>query len=164
MRSLIVYCSAYGTTREAAQLLRNQLKGEVELVNLEYVTNMHITDGFDTVIIGSSIQLGQIHKKIKLFVNENINSLIQKHIGIFLCCLKEEIAETHLNSNFPKEIRERAKTAIIGGKIDFSKLTLFEKFVARNIVGIKEDMNTLNLEKIKVFAAQFNEHEKLVKT
>lgn len=162
MKSLIVYCSSYGTTKKAAQLIKKHLTGEVELVNLENVTNLQITDGFETVIIGSSIQLGQIHKKIKMFVDENVNQLLQKNLGLFVCCLKDEAAELQLNNNLPIEIRNHANTAIFGGEIVFSKLTLFEKLVVKNIAGIKEDTFTLNEQAIKDFALRMNENTNLV--
>ncbi|SHI45293.1 Flavodoxin domain-containing protein [Desulfosporosinus lacus DSM 15449] len=64
MRTLIIFSSSHGTTEKAAQLLKKQLNGEVELINLKKLSNPPLSD-YDSVILGSSIYAGSVKSKVK---------------------------------------------------------------------------------------------------
>jgi menaquinone-dependent protoporphyrinogen oxidase len=58
---------------------------------------------FDTIILGSSIYIGQVDKHLKNFISMNMDVLKSKRVGIYLCCGFEENVQTYLDTNFDKE-------------------------------------------------------------
>jgi menaquinone-dependent protoporphyrinogen oxidase len=65
-------------------------------------------DAFDQVIIGGSIYMGQINKKLKAYCESNKEAIAAKRLGLFLCCGLPENFEQTLSNAFPAELIERA--------------------------------------------------------
>ncbi len=107
MKTIIVYATKYGYTQDCVEEMKRQLRGDVLTVNILTETISSI-DGFDNVIIGGSIYMGQIQKKLKAFCEKNMNILMNKRVGLFLCCGLPENFQQSVTGAFPAELRERA--------------------------------------------------------
>ncbi|MDG5790002.1 flavodoxin domain-containing protein [Evansella sp. AB-P1] len=158
MRNVIVYCTSHGTTEKAATKLADLLQGEVKLLNLKDYDAVLDLSEFDTVIIGASIHIGNIQRKMKQFMNENYNDLVKKRLGLFLCCMREgEIAEQQFEDAFPQELREISiDNALFGGEFLISKMNFFERLIVKKVSGTTEDTFSLNERRIEEFADAFN--------
>ena len=88
MKTLIVYATKHGCTEKCANELKNNLTGEIELHNLKKSVKTDLND-FWTIIIGGSIHVGQVQKNVKQFCLNNLDLLIEKKIGLFLCCMEQ---------------------------------------------------------------------------
>jgi len=66
MKTAVVFASSHGTTEKAAEMLKEKLQGEVELIDLKKNSNPDI-EGYDAVIIGGSIHAGSFQGKVKRF-------------------------------------------------------------------------------------------------
>ena len=84
MKCLIVYCSSHGTTEKAVRFLSERLEGEVLAVDLKREKEKFDLSSFDTFIIGGSIHVGNIQRKIKQFIRNNFDTLLEKDVGLFL--------------------------------------------------------------------------------
>lgn len=130
MKTLVIYGSTYGFTKNCTEELVKKLEGEVFVVNIlsETVPNL---SAFDKVILGGSIYMGQIQKKLKEFCVKNLEELKIKNIGLFICCGLPENFEAHLKNVFPKELYEKAITKeCFGGELNTKKMKFFHKILA----------------------------------
>jgi len=67
--------------------LKSGLSGTAELADINEINpKTLLIESFDTVILGSSIYIGAISKKLRAFCIENVDVLSRKRVGIFLCC------------------------------------------------------------------------------
>lgn len=107
MKTLIVYGSTYGYTKECVQKLAEQLEGVVATVNIQTEAVSSIKE-FDNVIIGGSIYMGQIQKKVKEFCTINTGELSSKRLGLFLCCGLPDNLEQSMKNSFPETLLEKA--------------------------------------------------------
>ena len=147
MKTLIVYGSKHGATEKCSKALKNKLQGEVVIANIKKDIIPDI-NSFDNVVIGGSIYAGRIQKEIREFCFKNVNTLKNKKIGIFVCCMSEgEKAISQLNDSIPNELMLLAiAKEHFGGGFTFSKMNFFEKFIIKMVSkkeknGAKANMN-----------------------
>ena len=130
MKTIIIYASTYGYAKDCANELSKQLTGEVLIVNVSTDTILSIS-GFDNVVIGGSIYMGHISKKIKAFCISNLNLLKNKRVGLFLCCGLPEDFEKNIENAFPKELLRKAiSVESFGGELRIEKMKFTHKILA----------------------------------
>lgn len=161
MRTLIVYCSSHGTTEKAAGLVAEYLEGEVLSVDLKRDKIDFELKDYDTVIIGGSIHAGSIQRRIKQFIAKHQDELLEKELGLFLCCMREgELAIQQFNQAFPQDLRKNsAAMALFGGEFLVSKMNFFERQVVKKVDGVVEDRSNLDTKAIMEFAATINDRK-----
>ncbi len=157
MKSLIVYCSAHGTTEKAVQLLSKELEGDITALDLK--RDKHDVDvrDFDSIIIGGSIHAGNIQRKVKLFIRNNLDVLLTKKVGLFLCCMYDGVTATdQFDHAFPAGLRQVAVVSgLFGGELIISKINFFEKQIIKKVTGITADTSNFDHASVKEFAAVF---------
>ncbi len=129
MKTIIIYGSKYGNTEECVKILAEQLDGEVCFVNIcnEQIQNV---DYFDNIIIGGSIYMGQIQKKIKLFCSENKEILLTKRLALFLCCGLPENFMQSVKMAFQEELLTKSvATECFGGELRTTKMNFADKMI-----------------------------------
>ncbi|WML26971.1 flavodoxin domain-containing protein [Neobacillus sp. OS1-33] len=164
MKCLIVYCSSHGTTEKAVGFLIEGLDGKVFAVDLKRDKEKLDLTKFDTVIIGGSIHAGNIQRKIKQFIRNNLDTLLEKNIGLFLCCMQDgETAIEQFNNAFPQELRKNsAAMGLFGGEFLLSEMNFLEKQIVKKVSGATIDQSNLDYEAIKEFASKLNHMKSLV--
>ncbi|MBV7504576.1 flavodoxin domain-containing protein [Bacillus sp. sid0103] len=164
MKRLIVYCSSHGTTEKAVRFLSEILKGEVLTVDLNREKVKFDLRNFDTVNIGGSIHVGSIQRRIKHFISQNIDTLLEKDVGLFLCCMQVgETAIEQFTNAFPQELRKNsAAMGVFGGEFLLSEMNFFEKQIVKKVSGATIDQSNLDYEAIKEFASKLNNVQTLV--
>ncbi|GAG96000.1 unnamed protein product, partial [marine sediment metagenome] len=90
MKVLIAYGTRYGSTEEIAKKIEKtiQHKGlESELVNLGITKskNWPQLDGFDGIIVGTSLKVNSWKKQVKTFLDKHKNEINNKKFGMFTC-------------------------------------------------------------------------------
>lgn len=126
MKTLIAFCSTHGCTETTANELKEYLQSNVELCNLKK-DQMPSIENFDRVVVGGSIHAGQIQKRVKDFCIKNEAVLLQKELGLFICCMEEgETAAKQINEAFSEKLHQNAKAeAYFGGEFNFNKMNFF---------------------------------------
>lgn len=133
MKTGVLFASSYGYAKEMADQITSGLEGDVQCVNLNVKQTLDLGD-VDTIVLGSSIYVGQIHKSMKEFIKVNHDLLLEKRLVIYLCCAFEHEFENHLKNNFPVELLEHASMIQnLGGAIDKSKLNFGHKMMVSMI-------------------------------
>ncbi|MFH1295666.1 MAG: flavodoxin domain-containing protein [Bacteroidota bacterium] len=158
MATLLVYMTSHGCTKKAANLIRDLLPGEVRVVNLENSDSPPL-DSFDTVIIGGSIRIGTLQKRIKKYCEKNLETLLSKKIGLFICCMFEkEVAMDQLKRNFPEILWQHASAlGLFGGELEFEQLNAFERMIINQVANISVDVSSFNEEAVREFAERISD-------
>ncbi len=153
MKILIIYSTKHGCTDKCSQTLSNEIETNTTLINLEITSDINLSE-FDTIIIGGSIHAGMINRKIKKFIEKNRNTLLNKKIGLFLCCLFDgEKALQQFQDAYPEILRNKAVAhGLFGGELDFDKMNFFEKTIVKKVANIEESVSKINYQNIKDFA------------
>jgi len=157
MSTIIAYVTSHGCTEKAAQMLAEQLKDEVNLVNLKKSSRPDLS-AFDTIIIGGSIHAGRIQGRVKRFCQDHLDTLKQKRLGLFLCCMEEgDTAQKQFDEAFPAELRTHAAAAgLFGGEFDFDKMNFIQRAIIKKIAGTSENVSKIKKDNIHQFAAALN--------
>jgi menaquinone-dependent protoporphyrinogen oxidase len=157
MSTLIVYITTHGCTEKAAQMLKEQLKDDVTIVNLKKSSRPDLSS-FDTIIIGGSIHAGRIQGRVKRFCQAHLDTLKQKRLGLFLCCMEEgDTAQKQFDEAFPAELRTHAAvTGLFGGEFDFDKMSFFYRAIIKKMAGTTENVSKIKKDNIHQFAAKLN--------
>lgn len=154
MSTLIAYASKYGFTKACAERLAKQLGEKVDMMDL----NSQRPDLalYDKVIVGGSIYAGRIRRPTARFCSENLNTLKEKKLGLFICGMADgNDAQKQLESSFPKELLSAAiAKESFGGEYDFSKMNFLERFIIKKISGSDKNQSRMMEENIARFADQ----------
>jgi menaquinone-dependent protoporphyrinogen oxidase len=157
MNTAIIFATKHGCTEKCSQKLASELKDTTTLLNLESTHEIDV-NRFDTIILGGSIHAGAINKTLKKFIDKNLNQLIEKKVGLFLCCMEEgEKAQEQFNNAFPEELRKMAKAnGFFGGAFDFEQMNFFEKAIIKKIANIENSYSKINYQNISAFALEIS--------
>lgn len=114
-----------------AKRLAEYIEGEVEVVNLKNCKNIN-PDEFDKVILGSSIYAGRIRKEVKRFVKKNLTKLLDKKVGLFICCMSPDNTVDSVEDTFPVQLIEHAVIcSTFAGEFNISCMNPFEKLIVK---------------------------------
>lgn len=152
--TLIAYVSEDGTVEHCARALFELFDGKVDMCDLTQRETFPDLSIYEAVIIGSSMNSGTIQESVSKFCNENIEFLKQTKLGLFITCkYSDDKAEEQLDIAFPAELNEKATVRdFFGGKIDKSKLSLWERIVAGRMMENEQLILDLSMDKIHRFA------------
>jgi menaquinone-dependent protoporphyrinogen oxidase len=151
MKTAIIYTSTHGTTEKVARMIQSAMGEEnVELFNLKTGDAIDLHE-YEKVIIGGSVHAGNIQKRIKDFCRNNMVGLLQKHLGLFLCCMYDgDIAVTQFNTAFPELLRSHSSSnKLVGGEFLMDKMNFFEKFLIKKISGVTESVSKIDEAKVQ---------------
>lgn len=156
MNTLIVYSSKHGTTSSVAGLIWSRMdKKHTHVTNVLDVHDYKIKH-YDTIILGASIHVGKIQPSMLQFIEQYYDLLLQKRLGLFLCCIKEgSAAFKQFDEVFPESLRfHSVSSRIVGGEIKVKRMSLWDRFLVRRRFGFLEDKSTINHDYIKEFVRE----------
>ncbi len=146
MKTLIVYATKYGCTKECVNELYSKIKGEVVTADIK-AGNVPSLKGFDNIIVGGSIYVGNLDKKLKQFMETNEITLANKNLWLFMVCGFADKAQETMNAAFPKALLKSAKSVqCFGGELNTSKM----KFLHKKVVeAVTKDTDITKIKVIK---------------
>jgi menaquinone-dependent protoporphyrinogen oxidase len=149
MKTAIIYASKHGTTNKVAHQIKLGFGDHSHLFNIKSDSILNWKE-YDTIIIGGSIHAGGIQKRIKDFCNKNKIELINKRIGLFLCCMDEgDASKKHFEKAYPELLRAHSLcNQLVGGEFLMDKMNFFEKAIIKKIFGANQSI--LNIDHTKV--------------
>ena len=152
MKTLIIYATRYGSAETCANLLKEKLTGDVQVVNIKTDPVPELQE-CEQVILGGSIYMGRIQKELKAFSEQHLKILLTKKIGLFVCAGEENEQYNELKAAFPPQLYEHAAAKdVFGYAIDLDKVTWLERQMLR-LKGTKSSSSHLlhgNIEKLAV--------------
>jgi len=134
MKTLIIYASKYGCTADCANYLQSRISKDVTLVDINKSAAQVDLDSYGTIIIGGSVYISKVSKKLRAFCNSNLDILTKKKTGIFLCsALSDEFNET-LKNNFPESLLKSAKVIkLFGSEARLDKMSFADKMIIKAV-------------------------------
>lgn len=156
MKTAIIYSSKHGTTNKVAHEIAGKLDPhQSEIFELERDTISNPVD-FDQIIIGGSIHAGSIQKRIKKFCEKHQDILLDKKLGLFLCCAeKEEKAKEQFENAYSAELRQHASaTGLLGYEFLLDEMNFFEKAIVKKVAGQTESVHHINHKAIDDFVQE----------
>ncbi|MEQ9310236.1 MAG: flavodoxin domain-containing protein [Balneolaceae bacterium] len=147
--------STHGTTEKIVDRLSTLLGYNTStIINLKDQDVPDLND-YDTIIIGGSVYAGKIQKKIRNYCESNLDELLEKQLGLFMCYMDTENEVQEFEQSFPNELITHAKAkGYFGGELDFNKMNFVEKFVAKRVIGVSKSVSRINSQAINHFAIQ----------
>lgn len=148
IKILIVYQSKYGSTKQYAEWIHRETKGD--LVNVENGDQPDLT-GYDIVIIGGYVRTGNI--VIAPFIRDHWSVMKGKNVILFTTSgtpPRHPKIQSIYEKSLPEEIRKEIKYFPLHGRISGKDLTLFDKFLI-SIGKIMEKDETLKKDMGKDF-------------
>ena len=148
IKILIVYQSKYGSTKQYAEWIQQEIKGD--LVNIENGDKPDLAR-YDIIIIGSSVRVGSI--VIAPFIKDHWSVMKGKKVILFTTSAtppQHPKIQSIYEKSLPEEIRKEIKYFPLHGRISGKDLTFFDKFLI--IIGkIMEQDETLKKDMGKDF-------------
>jgi len=133
MKALIVYATKYGCTADCAAYLQSKLPGGATLHDINSAAQVEL-DGYDTIIIGAPVYVGKVAKKLRGFCESNLDVIVKKRVGVFLCCALAEQAGEALAGNFPKVLLDNAViTKVFGSEARLDKMSFIDKTMIKMV-------------------------------
>ena len=131
MKTLILYASKYGATKEIAQRIAAKIEGAV-VCDLKQSNIPNIAD-FDCIIVGSSVYAGSVRKEAKTFVANNVVPLGEKTVGLFLSGFA--VDDKYFATNYPQNLLNKVKAkAFVGGIFDPKKANAAERLIIKAVM------------------------------
>jgi menaquinone-dependent protoporphyrinogen oxidase len=97
---------------------------------------------------------GSVPKALKNFVNDNTEVLLQKKVGLFLCCLIEKDIEQYFIQNFPEPLYSHAsQKSWLGGELIMKEHNFIVRKMLNKIIGSSDDIHNLRWEEADNLAA-----------
>lgn len=157
MNTAIIYASSHGTTAKVSHQIAEKMGlDKTRLFNLKEEANIDLSE-FDRVIIGGSIHAGQIQGRVKKFCNQNMITLLQKQLGLFICGMNEAEFETEFINAFPELLRKHATSSkVMGGEFLFDKMNFFQRVIVRKISGVNQSVSRIKEGKIEEMVNEMN--------
>lgn len=157
MKTLIAYSTTLGCTEQCASKLKEDLGSDVELVRISRRRKYNLQD-HETVIIGGSIHEGMIQRSVYKFCENNLEVLLKKSIGLFVCCMDPDANEQELIERaFPEQLVSHAlASGFFGGELNIKKMNLLQKIMTRKAARLHKEPD-IDFQKILDFARKLQE-------
>ena len=131
MKILIIYSSAWGVSRQCAEMLAGQLGDNLDITVCDVKNAPPSPKGFDVAVIGGSIRMSKINKKLKAYLKTHANTLSQMHTALFLCCGLSENFDDYVAIQFPTSVIPDLGIHFFGGELKPEKLKGVDKMLVK---------------------------------
>ncbi len=154
MKTIIVFATKYGCTEKCSNMLASKLAGDIKVLNIKNSPVADLSE-YDTVILGGSIIAGRINSRLKRFYEDNMDLLLQKKTGLFVCAGMEEKAEKELKDNFPEKlIKHSIATGYFGYEFSLEKMSFAVRILVKKMVKVNESISKISEESIDKFVEE----------
>jgi len=158
MKTLVVYASKNGYSRECAKQIANSLGDGSIFVNCKKEARKVDLGDFKAVVLGGGIQMGKTAGYLRRYAARNTAALQGKKIGLFLCCTETDPAghQKYFENNFPAELVKEAQVkGWFGGRIIFAEHNVVTRAILKKILGNSNDFRGERPESVQAFIDYF---------
>ncbi|MBO0441945.1 flavodoxin domain-containing protein [Candidatus Enterococcus ikei] len=145
MKTLIIYGTKSGASRECAELLEKKIIDSV-IINIDQ--EVPDLENFTHIIVGAGVRNDKMYKPIRDFLKKNQPILMTKICACFLCNSKPKTTDDVIKDSIPEEIRKHAIDIVSFGGYKPSWVPVSEK----------NKLKGIDLEKLTVFATTFSQY------
>lgn len=154
MKTLVAFASKYGTTKSCAEAIADRITGDADVIDIKRSRTLSF-DEYDSIVIGGPIYAGKVMSAVPAFCDKHRTALLERTVGLFICCLYEgETALSELDGAFPAWLKAHAVVRkAVGGAIDFARLRVVDRYLARKVARIDGDIRTVKDHELREIAA-----------
>jgi len=131
LKTIIIYATKYGSTKKSSELLAHKIGGETVVVDV----NKNIIpqlNGFDKIVIATSIKMGMADKMIKQYCKENEKELIQGNTFLLICAGSGDKIDEAVKLNFSAELVNGFKCVqYVGGEMNANLAKGIDKMILK---------------------------------
>lgn len=145
-RVLIAYASRCGSTGEVAQAVAEELSARGKAVDVRFVQKVNALDGYQAVLVGSAIRMGQWLPEAVQFVEKHQQALRQLPTAFFTVhMLNVGDDETSRKNRFAyldsvRKFMTPQQAVFFAGKIDMSKMSFIDRLITQVMKGSDSDL------------------------
>ena len=129
MKVIIVYATKNGVSKQASMMLAQKLQGFSTVEAYDINDNPPSPDGYDVAVVGGSIRMSRLNKKLKKYIKDNASALSNMHSAAFICCGLTNDFEDYVTTEIPKSIKFSLGIECFGGELKPSKLRGMDKIL-----------------------------------
>lgn len=170
---LVLFGTGEGQTAKVADRIKDVLteRGhDVSIINIEETSDDFKLEGFDTVLVGSSIHIGKHHSAVREFVSTNREVLNSRPTAFFQLSLSSAVDDPERRAEaagYVDEFLEESgwhpdKIGLFGGALRYSKYGFLKRLMLKRIakdatgdVDTSRDYEYTDWKEVEVFAADF---------
>ena len=131
MNVLILYASHAGATRRCVEILEEKLLRHNSVTTVEAGAHLPSPEGFDAVVIGSPIRMGQMDKRLKKYISQHMTLLSSMPTCVFFCCGYPRQFDEYVDTQIPKELKCSLGVRCFGGELKPERCKGFDKLIVR---------------------------------
>ena len=131
MKVLIVYAPKGGTSKEAATMLAERLKTRAEVSLFDINDAPPAPNSFDVAVIGGSIRMGKLNKKLKKYIRTGIDTLSSMPTAVFICCGLLKDFEDYKIMQLPKRLECSLGVHCFGGHLKPDRVKGIDKIFVK---------------------------------
>lgn len=156
-KTLIAYSTTLGCTEQCASKLKEDLGVGVEMIRISRRRRFNVQE-YDIIIVGGSIHEGMIQRSVHKFCEANLDELLRKQVGLFICCMDPDANEQELiDRAFPEKLKKHAlASGFFGGELNIKKMNLLQKIMTRKAARLQKEPD-IDVHKILAFANKIQE-------
>lgn len=157
-KTLIAYSTTLGCTEQCASKLKEDIGEDVDMIRISRRRRYNLQQ-YNTIIIGGSIHEGMIQRSVYKFCESNLEELLTKSVGLFVCCMDADANEKELIQRaFPGTLVKHAlASGFFGGELNIKKMNLLQKIMTRKAARLQKEPD-IDFQKILDFARSLQEH------
>ena len=141
-KTLVIYASQYGATKEIAEKIGEVLHQEGVQADISPVDGIQDISQYQAVILGSGVYINQWNKKAVTFLQSNEKALAERRVWLFSSGPTGEGDPVELVEGWRlpaslKPVADRIKPrdiAVFHGYINPAKLNFLQKWAIKNVV------------------------------
>jgi menaquinone-dependent protoporphyrinogen oxidase len=155
---LVAYATRAGSTSEVAETIGQMLNGSGATVDVCPIKKLEGLQGYDAVVVGSAIRMGQWLPEAVQFVKTHQATLSTIPTAYFLVSgfLREDTLEMRDKVRAfldpLRQILEPESIGLFAGKMDYSKLSWLDRTVAKAVKSVEGDWR--NWDAIRAWAKE----------
>ncbi len=140
--ALVAYGTTYGTTAKVAEEIATALRTKgIDTTVADFRSTRVEANGYDLVVVGSSIMIGKWSKGALEFLERNKDELAKKKVALFVCCgdvttgkeSPEYYHKKYLDDIASKYGIAPYEEALFGGTVDFNSYNPLVKMIVKKI-------------------------------
>jgi len=149
-RILITYATRAGSTIEVAAAIGEVIAARGFEVDVKPVKEKPSPDGYQAVLVGSAIRMGNWLPEAIEFIEKNQEMLDQMPVALFTVhMLNRDDDEASRTSRlaYLKEVRpllDSAEEVFFAGKFDLSRLSFLDRMISKAVKAVDEDCRDWN--------------------
>lgn len=131
MDILIIYASKNGVAKKAAERLADELAQSNTIMLCDINDTPPSPSDFDVVVLGGSIRMMKLNKKLKAYLKEHIDTISNMPAAFFICCGIIRDFNDYKVTELPSKIKFSLGVECFGGELKPDKLKGLDKMVVK---------------------------------